>query len=493
MRFTPEVNENVSNGKSPGMPETCTVPNVPEIEQAILGLILNNNETLNKIADFLSPEHFFVPLHQKMYDVVLKFMDRGLIATPLTMKSYFNTDPAFKDLDVDCFDYLLKLIAQAPLIVDIESLGRAVLDSYMRRQLITIGKEVINDAYNVNIDNTANNCLEAAEQKLFNLATQGTSETNVATLKSSVLETLHRIEMVKKKNSHVSGVSTGFVDLDRITGGLQNSDLIIIAARPSMGKTSLAVNIALNAAVNFQKEYADSKTEEKQKSVVIFSLEMSAEQIATRILSIRTDIDSGRIRVGNVNAEEFTVLSSETSKISNLPLFIDDGAALSISTIRTRSRRMKRKHDVGLIVIDYLQLIRPSFTANYGNRVQEIGEVSQGLKALSKELDIPVIALSQLSRAVENREDKRPQLSDLRESGNIEQDADIVTFLYREEYYLSRSVPVDGGKNMEWQETLYQVRNIAELIISKHRNGPIGTCLLHFNSVTTGFHNSYSR
>lgn len=481
------------------------VPKNVEIEQAVLGALLHNNENLNKVGDFLLPEHFFIPIHKRIYEAILKLTEKSMIATPLTLKSYFAKDEAFEASGVNCFDYLLKLVTDADLIVDVTSLASAIYDLHLRRELIRTGEDIVLDAYKEDINKSAQDRLEAAEQHLFNLATQGNNERNLIPLSKSLMSTLTHINEIMSGRRKTSGVTTNFEEMDKKTGGLQPSDLIIIAARPSMGKTSFAISIGMNVAANFQKEFEseekdrekkskkdgeiNKKSKTKPKSVAIFSLEMSSDQIATRILAIESQIDSGRIKNGHLTKEEFAKLSIATAKLNNLPLFIDDTPALKISAIRTRARRMKRQNNLGLIIVDYLQLINPSIQNNNTNRVQEIGEISQGLKALAKELNIPVIALSQLSRAVETREDKRPQLSDLRESGNIEQDADVVMFLYRKEYYLKRKTPIDEKKNMDWQMELNEVRNTAEIIISKQRNGPIGTFWLYFDNNTTGFKN----
>lgn len=472
------------------------LPNNIEAEQIIIGALLNNNEYIDKVIDFLKSEHFYMPIHQKIYNSILKFVEKGVIANPITLKSFFEKEEVLLDAGVTSFEYLVKLAANAQIIVDITALAKAIYELAIRRQLIEIGEDVVNEAHQEDIDGSINKRIEKVEQRLFNLASYGDNKYGFNQLKSAVLEALHRVKLAKERGGGVSGVPTKFIDLDKMTGGLQDSDLIIIAARPSMGKTALAINIAINAAENFQEEYRSlnknkfsDQNNTQAKSVGFISLEMSSEQIATRILAIKTGIDSGKIRIGMINKDEFNKLTQESSKLSSIPIYMDDTPALSISAIRTRVRRMKRQQNLGLLVIDYLQLIRGSGAVKDGNRVQEIGEISQGLKAIAKELNIPVVALSQLSRAVESREDKKPLLSDLRESGNIEQDADIVMFIYREEYYLSRKAPIESEKNLEWQEHLNKVKNTAEIIIAKQRNGPVGSCTLRFDMTTTIFTN----
>ncbi len=462
-------------------------PNNIEAEQGLLGAILNNNEYLNRVADFLIADYFYLPLHKKIYDNIVKFIEKGMVANPVTLKNYLEKEEALQELGIKSFDYLVKLAASATTIVNVESFARLIYECAIRRKLITIGEDIVNDSYSDNSDEDGFKQIENAEQKLFNLAIQGQADSKILTLKDSIKITLKRLDTALKRGGGVSGVTTGFIELDNLLGGLQNSDLLILAARPSMGKTSLAINIALNAAESFLEE--NKKTREgKPKSVGIFSLEMSSEQIAMRMLSVKTKINGSKIRLGTIKQEELALLSSETNNLNQLPVFIDDSAAISISALRTRARRLKRQHNLGFIVVDYLQLLTGSGPAD--NRVNEIGQISQGLKAIAKELDVPVLALSQLSRAVESREDKRPQLSDLRESGNIEQDADVVMFIYREDYYLERKKPVsDPDKMNEWQLNHDRVYNTAEVIVSKQRNGPIGSKLLYFDSATTAFAN----
>ena len=467
------------------LPEKALPANI-EAEKAVIGSFLNSNENVNKVADFLEAKHFYVPLHRKIYEAIIKFVERGLIASPITLKNYFDTDENLKTLGVNSLDYLLKLSSNAASVINLLPYAKDIYETSLKRELIKIGEEVMIEAHEHKVDKRAIALIESAEQKLFNLSAQGGSDTGFMQLRSSMLESLKRIDAARKRGDDVNGVSTGYVDLDKLLGGLQNSDLLILAARPSMGKTSLVINVALNAAVNFMNE----KGVEKKKSVGVFSLEMSSEQIANRLLAIKTGIDGSRIRIGNISKEEFEVLLKESSELNEIPMFLDDTPALTISAVRTRARRLKRQHNLGLIVVDYLQLLRGSSGGSEMNRVQEIGEISQGLKAIAKELDIPVIALSQLSRAVESRDDKRPLLSDLRESGNIEQDADVVMFIYREEYYLSRKMPQPTDeKYSAWVADMEKVRNIAEVIIAKQRNGPIGNVALRFDNNTTGFAN----
>lgn len=460
-----------------------------EAEKALLGAFLNNNDNMNKVADFLLPMHFFLPVHQKIYEAMIKLMERGLIASPITLKNYFEREESFQKTGINSLDYFLRLSSNAAAIVNLIPYAKEVYDTFLRRSLISISEETIGEAHDRKAEYAATDLIEKTEQKLFNLAMEGASDSGFTNIKISLGEALKRIDNARKHGAEVNGISTGFIDLDRLLGGMQKSDLLILAARPSMGKTWLAINIVLNAAMSFIKESKNNK-EQKPASVGFFSLEMSAEQIANRLLSIKTGIDGNRIRIGNlINKDEFIKLLQESKELNELPVYIDDTPALTISAVRTRARRMKRQYNLGLIVVDYLQLVRSTFSGEQ-NRVQEVGEISQGLKAIAKELDIPVLALSQLSRAVETRDDKRPQLSDLRESGNIEQDADVVMFIYRDEYYLSRKMPTAGtDDHIKWQEEMDKIKSVADIIIAKQRNGPIGNISLRFDGKGLGFTN----
>lgn len=468
---------------------TQEAPNNIEAEQGLLGAILNNNEYLNRVADFLLPEHFYMPLHRKIYENIIKFSERGMIANPITLKALIQGEESLKNSEISSFDYLVRISANATTVVNVESFARIIYDNSIRRSLIDIGNIIVSNSYRESGDLDAQTQIEIAEQKLFNLASNGVADNKVSSIKDSFKSMLAKLDITMKRGEKISGVPTGFIDLDALLGGLQNSDLLILAARPSMGKTALAVNILVNAAEGFLKQ-KQQQSLDKPKSAAIFSLEMSSEQLVTRMLSIKTKVNSSKIRLGNINKQEFETISRESGKLNQLPIFIDDTPALSISAMRTRARRLKRQHNLGLLIVDYLQLLTSTKASD--NRVNEIGDISQGLKAIAKELDIPVIALSQLSRAVESREDKRPQLSDLRESGNIEQDADVVMFIYREEYYLERKKNGHEGDNdkfVAWQREMEQVKNLANVIISKQRNGPIGVATLRFDSETTTFSN----
>ena len=477
----------LSQGKNDD-PHYRQAPHNLDAEQALIGAILINNEALNHLSDALRPEHFYERIHQKIFDAILKCYNRGLIASPVTLKHYFDQDEALEDIGGG--QYLAKLAGAAVTIVNVRDYSQVIYDLALKRSLIGIGEQVVNTAYENDLDKPAELLIEDAEQHLFHLSTQGIGEKSFRALRHSLTAALHRAEAAYKNSGKIVGVSTGLRDLDKLLGGMQRSDLIILAGRPSMGKTALATNIAYNAAKYFQDQAGDDDLLRKACPCVgFFSLEMSGEQLATRILSSAANIDSSKLLKGDIDdREEFPRLVQVSDIISNLPMHIDDTPALSIAALRTRARRLKRTNNLGLLVVDYLQLVRASNTNSQTNRVQEVSEVTQGLKAIAKELDIPVLALSQLSRAVEQRADKKPQLSDLRESGSIEQDADVVMFVYREEYYLKREMPNDGTPEMAaWQEKMDRALGIGEVIVSKQRNGPIDNVRLQFKPELTRF------
>jgi len=466
------------------------MPRNIEAEQSLIGLLLINNGYYGQVNEILVPEHFFEPLHQRIYAAISKLIERGQVATPVVLKSLFDRDEALAD--IGGAKYLTQLAQMAVQIVDIKEIALLIHDLHLKRKLIEIGESVVLTAFKPDLDKDAKSQIEEAEHSLFSLATTGDISKGFMPISHPLKEALDISENAMRRTKHVAGITTGFVDLDNILGGLNNSDLLILAARPSMGKTALAVNIAYNATIEVQEENLKDNV---NGCVGMFSLEMSAAQLTTRLLSMGNNaddkgIDSNRIRKGDINDEEFARLIKRSRVLSQLPLYIDDTPALSISQIRTRARRLKRQFGLRLLVIDYLQLLRGMSRRANESRVQEISEITQGLKAIAKELNIPVIALSQLSRAVEQREDKRPQLSDLRESGSIEQDADVVMFIYREEYYLVRKQPPDDSpEHAAWQEKMNEVENITEIFIAKQRNGPVGKIKLRFDGATTMFQN----
>ena len=459
------------------------LPHNPVAEREILGALLINNDILTQVGDFLIAEHFFEPVHQRIFSAVQKFYDRGQIANPVTLKQYFDQDAALAD--IGGAQYLVKLAASASPIINAVDYGRTIYDMALKRSLIGIGEDLVNDAFAENIDSTAMRQLEEAEQKLFTLSTEGTVSRGFEALSTSVAQAIRSAEIAFKNDSGVVGLPTKLRDLDKLLGGLQPSDLLILAGRPSMGKTALATNIAYNAAKHLYQQMLGGA---EKGSVGFFSLEMSSEQLAARLIASAASINSSAIKKGELQQSEFLQLVEASNEVAKLPFFIDDTPALSISAVRTRARRLKRMHNLQFLVVDYLQLLRGSTAASQANRVQEVSEITQGLKAIAKELNIPVLALSQLSRAVEQREDKRPQLSDLRESGSIEQDADVVMFVFREEYYISRQMPPeDSPKFAEWQQQMERVFGTGEAIIAKQRHGPIGSVKMAFSSQHTRF------
>lgn len=443
-------------------------PHNIEAEQALLGAILLNNEAMHHVVDALVDTHFYQPLHQKIYRTIQHHHDKGMIANAVTLKH------SFKQEDDNAADYLGQLAVSAVSIINVREYSQLVLDLAKKRELISIGTEVVNEAFDASDERTATEHIESAEQQLYNLASEGIANKSFAPISGSVQEAVNNAELALKRDGETVGIPTGISDLNRLLGGFQNSDLIILAGRPSMGKTALALSMAHSVAKHFEHQHKESGSTAKIPSVGFFSLEMSSEQLAARILSSDSGISSSDLRKGTFDQDQFGHIVESSKNIARLPIFIDDTPALTIASMRARARRLKRMHNLGLLVVDYLQLMRGS-TKSGENRVQEVSEITMGLKSIAKELNIPVVALSQLSRQVEAREDKRPQLSDLRESGSIEQDADIVMFVYREEYYLMRTMPREEEveKFQAWQEEMEKVHGLADIIVSKNRHGGI--------------------
>ncbi len=460
-----------------------TPPHNDEAEMALLGAILHNNRAYERVADFLRPEHFASRVHGRIFEAIGRLIDRGLIADPITLKQYFEADADLAE--IGGYTYLMRLAGSVASIVNAEDYGRTVHDLHLRRQLIALGEDMVNDAYKDDLDSEATAQIEGAEQRLYNLASTGQIEAGLQGFAVALKASLEAANAAFNREGQLAGVPSGFSDLDKLLGGLHPSDLLILAGRPSMGKTALATNIAFHAARTVEDIEAN-----RNHIVAFFSLEMSSEQLATRILAEQTQIPSERIRRGELSNDDFERLVVVSQELERLPLFIDDTPALSIAALRTRARRLKRNSGLSMIVVDYLQLMHGSSSARNENRVQELSEITRGLKTVAKELDVPVVALSQLSRAVENRDDKRPQLADLRESGSIEQDADVVMFVYRDEYYLARKEPREGTpEHVTWQEEMDKVHNLAEVIVGKQRHGPIGKVTLRFEGETTRFSN----
>lgn len=472
------------------------LPHNVEAEMALLGAILVDNRAYERVSDFLRPEHFVLSEHARVFEACARLIERGQIADPVTLKGWFDQDEALTQAGGPA--YLIKLADCAVTPINAADYGRLLHDLFQRRELIALGEDVVNRAYASDIGDDASRQIEIAEQGLYDLATRGSYEGGFESFTETMTSALRIAEAAHKRQGMLSGVPSGFRDLDGKLGGLHPSDLIILAGRPSMGKTALATNMAFNAARAYRSEAgSDGRARAADGAIVgFFSLEMSREQLATRILAEQTRIPSDRIRRGMVAAEKFPDLVTASRDLQRLPMFIDDTPALSISAMRTRARRLKRQHGLSLIVIDYLQLIAPSPGSRHDNRVQELSEITRGLKTLAKELEVPVLALSQLSRAVEQREDKRPQLADLRESGTIEQDADVVMFIFREQYYLERTEPSQRPdesddkfqkRHLDWMQRCERAHNLAEVMIAKQRHGPIGTVKLFFEGEFTRF------
>ena len=461
-----------------------TLPTNLEAEQAVLAAVLMNNRALERVSDFLRPEHFSHPAHQEIYKLALHRFASGVPFDIITAKDYLQQQGTLET--VGGIDYLTELSSAGATVVNVEQYGRIVYENAMRRQLIALGQSIMDDAYVENLDNPVSRQLEIAEQKLFDMSAKGVSEHEPTSIGNALQSALEEAQIAYQADGKLSGLTTGLTALDKSISGLHHSDLIIIAGRPGMGKTTLAMNIAFNAA----NAILSGRANNQYKGVVaFFSLEMSSSQLAARVLSSQTKIPAVSMREGSLTDEEFLKMTQYSKAIAQTPLVIDDTAGMSVPMIRTRARRLARKHGgIALIVIDYLQLMMsPGGRQHIENRVQELSEITRGLKMLAKELDVPVIALSQLSRSVEMRDDKRPQLSDLRESGSIEQDADIVMFTYREEYYLdnrdpSQRISINASQNSveTWQKRLERARGKADVIIGKNRHGRPETVHLAF-------------
>jgi replicative DNA helicase len=452
------------------------LPNNIEAEQSVIGSILVTNEIFDEMSTIISSGNFYDPMHQKIFNAIESLIYKGMLANPITLKNYFENE---KD-DLDVPEYLVKITKFSTSLRQAIEYSKIIYDMFVRRELIKISEQTI-DSANVNdLDTNGQNIIENSERLLFDLAEKGSFNSSLVKFDDAMKQTIEMASAAYKNEGGIVGVPTGLRDLDDKLGGLHQSDLIIIAGRPSMGKTSLATNIAFNAAKHIQDNG-------KKSSIAFFSLEMSSEQLSTRILSEQARIGSNDIRRGRISDEQFDQFLETSKNISELPLFIDETPAISIAAMSNRARRIKRLHGLDMIVVDYIQLMRGT-TYNKDGRVQEISQITQGLKAIAKELGVPVVALSQLSRQVEQRDDHKPQLSDLRESGSIEQDADVVMFVYREGYYLQRKEPREATvEHAEWQAKMNEVAHLAEIIIGKQRHGPIGKVTLEFEERFTKF------
>ena len=450
-------------------------PNNIEAEQSVIGSILLSNEIFDEINMIIVSKNFYDPMHQKIFGAIEKLIYSGLLANPITLKNYFENE---KD-ELNVPEYLVKITKFSTSSRQAIEYSKLIYDLFVKRELIKISESVIDNAKLNDLDNDGQKIIENFEKSLFDLAEKGSFSNSLIKFDEAMRQTIEMASSAYKNDEGIVGVPTGLTDLDDRLGGLHRSDLVIIAGRPSMGKTALATNIAFNAAKKLQDDG-------KKSSIAFFSLEMSSEQLSTRILAEQSRIKSNDIRRGRISEEQFDKFIETSKDISELPLYIDETPAISIAALSNRARRIKRLYGLDMVVIDYIQLMRAS---NFKDgRVQEISEITQGLKALAKELSVPVVALSQLSRAVEARDDKKPQLADLRESGSIEQDADVVMFVYREAYYLERKEPRPATvEHAEWQAKMNEVSSLAEIIIGKQRHGPTGNIMLEFEAMFTKF------
>ena len=454
------------------------LPSNIEAEQALIGSILVNNDIIDEISNIVNHENFYDPLHSKIYNLIENLHNKGMIANPITLKNSFENDAALSEIGGT--EYLVKLTRFSSSVKQSIDYAKIVHEKFVKRELVQISETLSDEAVDETIDKTGENIIQDTEKSLFDLAERGTFHQSFLKFNQALDQTIEMATNAMKSDHGIVGVPTGLNDLDERLGGLHKSDLVIIAGRPSMGKTALATNIGYYAA----KKILDDN---KKSSIAFFSLEMSSEQLSTRILSEQSRIKSNDIRRGKVTEEEFNRLIETSRNIHDLPLYIDETPAITISTLSNRARRIKRLFGLDLIIVDYIQLMTTS-SKRYDGRVQEISEITQGLKALAKELSVPVLALSQLSRAVEQRDDKKPQLSDLRESGSIEQDADVVMFVFREEYYLERKEPKLGTiEHGEWQAKMNEIIGSADIIIGKQRHGPTGNVQVQFEGIYTKF------
>jgi replicative DNA helicase len=463
-------------------PAPLALPHNIEAEQALLGAILLNNDALDRLGDKFSADHFHEPLHGRIFAAIQSGVLGGMRVTPVTLAPLFTADAPVGAITIP--QYLGRLAANATSVINARDYAATVYDMWTRRQLVEIGEEMTRAAYEAVLDYPPSAQIEEAESRLFSIAEGEKYGAGFQEFDTALAEAMEKANIANARDGGLSGLSTGLRELDKLLGGLHSSDLIIIAGRPAMGKTSLATNIAFNVAKRLRGDLISSV-------VGFFSLEMSAEQLATRIISEQAEVSSEKIRRGLVDKSKFNDVLAAEHVLRGLPLHIDDTGGISIAQLAARARRLKRQRGLSLLVIDYLQLLTSKAKSSYSNRVQEVTEITVGLKSLAKELNVPVIALSQLSRQVENREDKRPMLADLRESGSIEQDADVVAFVYREEYYLNRMEPKDSEveKHQKWRDEMALVHGKAEVIVAKQRHGPIGTKTLQFTAEFTRFSN----
>ncbi len=466
-----------------------SLPHSIEAEQQLLGAILTNNDVYDRVASIIGPQHFYDPLHARIYEIAANRIAKNALASPVTLKAFLEDDDGLKEVGGPA--YLARLAGAAISAFAVRDYAQMIYDFAIRRELITLGQDIADRAKRVEVTSEPREQIVEAEQKLYALSEQGQTESGFQSFLKAVTDAVNVANAAYQREGGLAGISTGLVDMDKKLGGLHRSDLLILAGRPSMGKTSLATNIAFNIAKAYKRGLTADGSEGAVDGGVVgfYSLEMSAEQLAARILSEASEVPSEQIRRGDMTEAEFRRFVEAAKQLEACPLYIDDTPALPISQLAARARRLKRTHGLDVLIVDYLQLVRPASAKD--SRVNEVSEITQGLKAIAKELDIPVIALSQLSRQVENRDDKRPQLSDLRESGSIEQDADVVMFVYREEYYVEREKPSDDRleEMAAWQERMERLHGKAEVVIGKQRHGPIGTVELSFEGRFTRFGN----
>ena len=468
--------------------EYRVAPHNIDAEQALLGAMLVNNDAYYRVSDFLLPEHFMEEVHRRIFEVAVSLIKAGKLASPITLKTYLG-DADLGGLTVS--QYLARLAAEATTVINAEHYGRTIYDLALRRRLITIGEDLVNGAYEAPVETSPRDQIEATERRLYELAETGKYDGGFQKFSDALTAAVDMAAKAYQREGRLSGIATGLSDLDAKMGGLQASDLIILAGRPGMGKTSLATNIAFNIAKAYTGEKQPDGTVKTVNGGIVgfFSLEMSAEQLATRIIAEQSGVPSYKIRRGDIRPEDFYKITDAARDMQTIPFYIDQTGGLSIAQLAARARRLKRQRGLDLLVVDYLQLL--SGAAKKGdNRVQEMTEITTGMKALAKELEVPIIALSQLSRQVETRDDKRPQLSDLRESGSIEQDADVVMFVFREEYYVKNKKPREGTEEFfTWEAEMNRVYGKAEVILGKQRHGPTGTVELQFDAEITRFSN----
>ena len=474
---------------SQDLPHPPALPANVEAEAALLGALMVDNRLIEDVQIRLKTHHFFEPLHGRIYDAVLRLTDKNMIANPVTMRPMFEADEAMREVGGPA--YLAQLTGSGAAVIGARDFAAQIYDLALLRALVGVGREMVEGALDTSEDVAPLAQIERAETELYRVAEEGGSEGKVKSFAEAAIESIKNIETALNNGGHLSGVTTGLDGVNTKIGGLHRSDLTILAGRPGMGKTSLATNMAFSAAQRFIRDQEDGIDPAKSAgaAVAFFSLEMSADQLATRILAEQSGISSENLRTGKISRQEFQQLARASAELSSLPLYIDDTPGLTIAALRTRSRRLKRQKGIGMIVVDYLQLLSGSGRGSASeNRVQEISEISRGLKQLAKELHVPVLALSQLSRAVEQREDKKPMLSDLRESGSIEQDADIVLFVYRDDYYLAAKQPSDDHPDIDsWREEMARVYGTAELIVAKQRHGSTGKIRMRFDARVTKF------